>query len=118
MTASPPVPSNAIAATRTFRPPATRTESARPSASSVPYCGDKTPQSPPEICDNGLNIDAYVNSCRTALASARPAAERPTYCGDGMLQKANLEECDNGTANNQNVYGKCQTNCKLGATLR
>jgi fibro-slime domain-containing protein len=78
-----------------------------------PYCGDKTPQAPSEICDNGLNIDAYVNKVPTALQCA-PGCGMPTYCGDGMLQKANLEECDNGTANNQNVYGKCQTNCKLG----
>jgi len=79
-----------------------------------PYCGDKVPQNPPEICDNGLNIDAYVSSVPTANMCA-PGCGRPSYCGDGIPQKANLEECDNGTANNQNAYGKCQVNCKLGA---
>jgi len=79
-----------------------------------PYCGDKTPQSPPELCDNSLNIDAYVSTVPTAGMCA-PGCVTPNYCGDGILQKANQEECDNGTANNQNVYGKCQTNCKLGA---
>ena len=79
-----------------------------------PYCGDKTPQTPPEVCDNALNIDAYVSQVPT-VGQCAPGCLTPNYCGDGILQKANLEECDNGTANNQNVYGKCQTNCKLGA---
>jgi fibro-slime domain-containing protein len=78
-----------------------------------PYCGDKTPQIPPEVCDNSLNIDAYVSTVPSAGMCA-PGCLTPSYCGDGVLQKANQEECDNGTANNQNVYGKCQTNCKLG----
>ena len=26
-----------------------------------PYCGDKALLTPPEACDNGLNIDAYVS---------------------------------------------------------
>ncbi|HKO53944.1 MAG TPA: DUF4215 domain-containing protein [Polyangiaceae bacterium] len=78
-----------------------------------PYCGDKALLTPPEICDNGLNIDAYVNKLPTATQCA-PGCVVPTYCGDGIPQKANQEECDSGVANNQNVYGKCQTNCKLG----
>ncbi len=77
-----------------------------------PYCGDKTPQTPPEVCDNGLNIDAYLSQAPTSTQCG-PACVTPNYCGDNVLQKANLEECDNGSAN-QNVYGKCQTNCKLG----
>ncbi|MEI9940908.1 MAG: DUF4215 domain-containing protein [Pseudomonadota bacterium] len=77
-----------------------------------PYCGDKTPQTPPEVCDNGLNIDAYLTKAPVAPQCA-PGCVTPNYCGDNVVQKANQEECDNGSAN-QNAYGKCQTNCKLG----
>ena len=80
-----------------------------------PFCGDKLlPLTPPEVCDNGLNIDAYVSSVPTAQMCA-PGCVKPNYCGDAVLQKTNGEECDDGTANNQNAYGKCQVNCKLGA---
>ena len=79
-----------------------------------PYCGDKTPQNPPEVCDNSLNIDAYTSSVPVAGQCA-PGCLTPSYCGDAIVQKGNNEECDNGTANNKNEYGKCQTNCKLGA---
>ncbi len=78
-----------------------------------PYCGDKTPQTPPEVCDNGLNIDAYLSKAPVSPQCA-PGCVTPTYCGDGVLQRANLEECDNGTTNNTGAYGKCQVNCKLG----
>ena len=79
-----------------------------------PYCGDKTPQTPPEVCDNGLNIDAYVSIVPTGGMCA-PGCATPSYCGDAVVQKANQEECDNGTVNNTGGYGKCQANCKLGA---
>jgi len=80
-----------------------------------PYCGDKKmPLTPPEVCDNGLNIDAYTSSVPTALQCA-PGCVAPNYCGDGILQKGNLEECDDGTTNNTGAYGKCGTKCKLGA---
>src|SRR6478735_8238129 len=78
-----------------------------------PYCGDKTPPTPAEICDNGTNIDAYTASAPT-MSQCAPGCLTPSFCGDGVLQKTNLEECDNGSAN-QNAYGKCQTNCRLGA---
>jgi fibro-slime domain-containing protein len=79
-----------------------------------PYCGDKTITNPPEACDNGLNIDSYTSSAPTALQCG-PGCVAPTYCGDKIIQKVNGEECDDGTALNQNTYGHCQTNCKLGA---
>ena len=78
------------------------------------YCGDKTTQNPPELCDNGLNIDAYVITVPVGGMCA-PGCALPSYCGDGLVQKTNLEECDNGTANNVGGYGKCQSNCRLGA---
>jgi fibro-slime domain-containing protein len=79
-----------------------------------PYCGDKGLTSPPETCDNGLNLDAYTSTLPTATQCA-PLCVAPAYCGDHLVQKGNNEECDDGTANNQNTYGHCQTNCKLGA---
>lgn len=78
-----------------------------------PYCGDKTLQNPPEVCDNSLNIDLYTKVPPTAGMCA-PGCALPSYCGDGLLQKVNGEECDEGTAGNQNTYGHCQTTCKLG----
>lgn len=78
-----------------------------------PYCGDKALKNPPEVCDNGLNIDAYTSVAPT-VGQCAPGCAAPSYCGDNIPQKANGEECDDG-AGNQNAYGKCQTNCKLGA---
>lgn len=78
-----------------------------------PYCGDKALKNPPEICDNGLNIDAYT-SVPPTMSQCAPGCVAPTYCGDGIPQKQSGEECDDGSGN-QNAYGKCQTNCKLGA---
>jgi cysteine-rich repeat protein len=78
-----------------------------------PYCGDDKLTKPPEVCDNGLNIDGYVNKSPAAGMCA-PGCVAPLYCGDGVVQKVDGEECDNGAAN-QNTYGHCQTNCKLGA---
>ncbi|MEO8903285.1 MAG: DUF4215 domain-containing protein [Polyangiaceae bacterium] len=80
------------------------------------YCGDKSTvgQNPPESCDNGLNIDAYVSTVPTAGMCA-PMCLAPQYCGDAILQKVNGEECDDGTAANTGAYGHCHNNCKLGA---
>ena len=79
-----------------------------------PYCGDAKTEAPPEACDNGLNIDAYVNHSPAAQMCA-PGCLEPAFCGDGIIQKVDGEQCDDSTANNQNTYGHCQTNCKLGA---
>ncbi len=78
-----------------------------------PYCGDKSLQSPPEVCDNGLNIDAYTTQA-PAGGQCAPGCVTPTFCGDNILQKTSGEQCDDGAAN-ANAYGKCQLNCKLGA---
>jgi fibro-slime domain-containing protein len=77
------------------------------------FCGDDKLTKPPEVCDNGVNIDSYVNHVPAANQCA-PGCVEPTFCGDSIIQKANGEECDDG-ANNQNTYGHCQTNCHLGA---
>lgn len=78
-----------------------------------PFCGDKLLQNPPETCDNGLNIDAYV-PFTPAAGMCAPGCIPPVYCGDAIVQRVNGEECDDGLAN-QNTYGHCHTNCKLGA---
>lgn len=76
-----------------------------------PYCGDGTAQNPPEVCDDGVNLTPYTkNQSSTACG---PSCKRPTYCGDGIVQGAHGEQCDDGP-NNQNAYGKCQTDCTAG----
>ena len=78
-----------------------------------PYCGDNKLLSPPEVCDNGLNLQTYSLVPPTAGVCA-PGCVEPAFCGDQIVQRVNNEECDDGTAGNQNTYGHCQTNCKLG----
>lgn len=77
-----------------------------------PYCGDAVTQSPPEACDNGLNITTYTPAPPAASVCA-PGCVTPPYCGDGQLERVFGEECDDGTGN-ENTYGRCQTNCTLG----
>jgi fibro-slime domain-containing protein len=78
-----------------------------------PYCGDAVLTKPPELCDNGLNIDAYVGYTPSVNMCA-PGCVTPLFCGDSVIQKVDGEECDDGGAN-QNTYGHCHTNCKLGS---
>jgi len=78
-----------------------------------PFCGDDKLEKPPELCDNGLNIDTYSKTVPTAGMCA-PGCIEPVFCGDGIIQKVDGETCDDGAAN-QNTYGHCQTNCQLGA---
>jgi fibro-slime domain-containing protein len=78
-----------------------------------PYCGDRSRQNPPEACDNGLNIDAYVSSTPSVNMCA-PGCAPPVYCGDSVVERVYGEECDEGVGN-QNTYGHCHTNCKLGS---
>jgi fibro-slime domain-containing protein len=77
-----------------------------------PYCGDAILQSPPEACDNGLNVSSYTPTAPPAGTCA-PGCLIPAYCGDGVTNREFGEECDDAEQN-QNTYGHCQTNCKLG----
>ena len=66
-----------------------------------------------EICDQGTdngkwltlaehNVDA---GCSSSCDDIAP------YCGDSILQST-YEVCDDGGANQDGVYGKCQTDCQ------
>ncbi len=74
-----------------------------------PRCGDGIldPDSP-EVCDNGLNIDAYD----TGEDACAPGCVRPPHCGDGLLDAVFGEECDDGDEND-GEYGGCNADCTL-----
>ncbi len=74
-----------------------------PDCTLPPRCGDGVVQSPPEDCDNGVNLSTYgqVNGCA-------PGCHTPPYCGDGKIDSAH-EECDDGPNNGK---GLCTIDCK------
>jgi fibro-slime domain-containing protein len=76
-----------------------------------PRCGDAVVQNPPEDCDNGKNTDGYAATGSNACA---PGCKLPPYCGDGKVQLDYGEQCDNGNANADGLYGGCTTSCQLG----
>lgn len=76
-----------------------------------PRCGDGEVQSDHEQCDNGKNTDGYAAAGSDACS---PDCTLPPNCGDGKVQIDYGEECDNGEANNDTLYGGCATSCKLG----
>jgi len=74
-----------------------------------PYCGDKTPNKPPEQCDDGVNLTTYGGVNNNACA---PGCIIAPYCGDGILTGS--EQCDDG---NKNGVGTdpCTATCTLRA---
>jgi cysteine-rich repeat protein len=72
------------------------------------FCGDGDTTTPQEACDNGLNIDAYETSAPNECA---PGCVLPARCGDGIVQPAQGEDCDKGTAGNDGAYGGCTSGC-------
>ena len=76
-----------------------------------PRCGDAIVQTAHEQCDNGTNIDGYAAAGSNACS---PGCTLPPYCGDGKVQLDYGEQCDNGSANADNLYGGCTTSCQLG----
>lgn len=73
----------------------------------VPRCGDGIVSGfAGEECDDGINDGSYGH-CGVGCT------KKKAYCGDGKIQAG--EECDNGSANDDNKYGGCTTQCKLGA---
>ena len=74
-------------------------------------CGDSTtctslqcttgPDGGPEACDDGGESTNCNGDCS------------PSLCGDAKINMTDMEECDDGFANNQNVPNACRTNCKL-----
>jgi fibro-slime domain-containing protein len=70
-------------------------------------CGDTTPSSDASCA--GKTNDGSYGGC-TAQCKYGP------YCGDGVLDKANGEECDDGSRNNNVTYGNmggCAPGCKF-----
>src|SRR5690606_2260476 len=61
-------------------------------------CGDGV-KNGPEECDNGVNIDFYMED----EDSCTPDCTIPPECGDGSRDPA-FEECDNGDDNENGKY--------------
>ncbi len=72
----------------------------------LPSCGDGLVTAD-ELCDDGPNNGKY-GYCMVGCQGYAP------YCGDGTVQKAEGEECDLGSGNNDTAYNGCKKNCKLG----
>jgi cysteine-rich repeat protein len=45
-----------------------------------PYCGDKKLQTPPEECDDGVNLSLY--------GGCAPGCKKAPFCGDGKVDGA------------------------------
>lgn len=73
-----------------------------------PRCGDGVVDEEREVCDNGLNVDAYD----TGEGACAQGCVRPPNCGDGMLDAEFGEECDQGEGND-GKYGGCDEDCTL-----
>lgn len=78
------------------------------------YCGDRTTQNPPEVCDDGVNSTVYTPA--QSSTACGPSCARPDYCGDGQVQGAYGERCDRGSENTSdpNAYNNCLTTCRPG----
>ncbi len=61
-----------------------------------------------------IHASPITSSRYRVLPRLAPYA-RPS-CGDGIVTAG--EECDNGAANNDTLYGGCTTQCKFGPVLR
>ncbi|HEY4014849.1 MAG TPA: DUF4215 domain-containing protein [Polyangiaceae bacterium] len=64
-----------------------------PNCTLGPYCGDGVVQSPPEQCDDGLNLATYGGTTQ----QCGPGCKWAPYCGDGIV--SNGEQCDEGASN-------------------
>jgi len=67
-------------------------------------CGDGV-LDPGEACDQGHAKNSDSGACSLQCQKA--------VCGDGLVW-AGKEDCDNGSDNNDALYGGCKTNCRLG----
>jgi len=80
-----------------------------------PYCGDKNIDASNEVCDNGVNSDAYGN-----LSGCGPDCQLPAFCGDHLVQTQYAEDCDDGSGNLTSTDpsaaygGLCMADCTLG----
>jgi fibro-slime domain-containing protein len=74
-----------------------------------PRCGDAVVQTPPEQCDDGVNLSTYGGTSK----ACGPGCLWAPYCGDGHVDATKGEACDQGTDNGKG-YGFCTTACQLG----
>ena len=72
-----------------------------------PRCGDTLVQSPPEECDDGVNLSTYGG----ATKQCGPNCKFSPYCGDSVVSDG--EQCDEGPKNGTG-YGHCSVACALG----
>jgi fibro-slime domain-containing protein len=78
-----------------------------PDCTLPPRCGDHVVQSPPEQCDDGVNLATYGGATKACGANCKWAP----YCGDAVV--SNGEACDEGALNGTG-YGHCTVACTLG----
>ncbi|MCP4599393.1 MAG: DUF4215 domain-containing protein [Proteobacteria bacterium] len=74
-----------------------------------PRCGDGILQDPPEICDEGINLQTYSY---TGIPGCAPGCILGGYCGDSRIDSLFGEQCDDGA--NSGGYGECAEGCILG----
>jgi fibro-slime domain-containing protein len=80
-----------------------------PNCTPGPRCGDQIQQTPPEECDDGVNLTNYSF---TGMPGCAPGCKLGAYCGDGQVNSLFGEQCDDGI--NAGGYGGCDPTCKLG----
>jgi fibro-slime domain-containing protein len=71
-----------------------------------PRCGDAVVQTPPEQCDDGVNLATYGGLQKVC----GPGCQFAPFCGDGVV--SNGEQCDEGVLNGTG-YPHCTSTCKL-----
>lgn len=72
------------------------------------YCGDAVLSSPPEACDDGINLTTYGGTQKRC----GPGCSFAPWCGDAIV--SNGEQCDDGASKNTGAYGACSPSCTLG----
>lgn len=109
--------------------PATTTESSTTTSSSTSPIGtgvtsDESVGTPTTGTTTDSEGETEANSCGNGELDPGEACDGEEwctdectvkyYCGDGHLSIEDDEECDDGDANEDGVYGKCTTECVFG----
>lgn len=107
-------------AIQTVTGPETTSESDSETSSTSGESGSSTEQltseGPDAICGNGVRegVEECDDGNLEPYDDCTPACTAPR-CGDGIVQKSNVEECDDGEASNLGQYGGCNPNCTVAA---